>query len=95
MNHLEKKVIRVEVWKKQTDCLDVTEIPKKYLKKGYFLFTYEDDNGTIIGIEHNRLENDGEFNERLKKMNQSLKFQQKIEYEQYLKLKTKYEGNGK
>ena len=94
MNQFEKQIVNTDVWEKETNVLALKDIPKEYLEEGYYLYTTTYDGDVTMFIEHHRLETDEEYNKRLETYNLKFKHQHEKEYQEYLKLKAKFEGNG-
>jgi len=97
MNQFEKQIVNTDVWEKETNVLALKDIPKEYLEEGYYLYTTTYDGDVAMFIEHQRLETDEEYKIRIDKHKKSVensnKIISKMEYQNYLKLKAKFEGN--
>lgn len=96
---LERKTIETTVLEFNERCVPMEDIPKEYLQEGYYLYASSGYDGDIeISIEHHTLEPEEEYNKRVAEQKEreenAFKMHQKREYQEYLALKAKFEGNG-
>ena len=97
--NLKRRIIETTAIDFDDDEIKITDIPSEYLTDRYFIVAEQMYEGcSKISLVYRREETDDEYNTRIAKLNESeensFKMQQKREYQEYLKLKAKFEGNG-